>query len=84
MNQFYDIAERSFSPQTTEEARIMIQNQVKAFLQLAEKERAILQVVEEAIVIKRDTSKMGRDTGTLYKQYYARYYILSRRWVSTF
>lgn len=26
-----------FSPQTTEEARIMIQNQVKAFLQLAEK-----------------------------------------------
>ncbi len=25
MNQFYDIAERSFSPQTTEEARIMIQ-----------------------------------------------------------
>lgn len=54
MNQFYDIAERSFSPQTTEEARTMIQNQVKAFLQLAEKERAILQVVEEAIGLSKE------------------------------
>ena len=31
------------------EARDMIQNQVRAFLQLAQEERAILQVVEEAI-----------------------------------
>ncbi|MGF9873225.1 TetR/AcrR family transcriptional regulator [Bacillus tropicus] len=54
MNQFYNIAERSFSPQTTEEARTMIQNQVKAFLQLAEKERAILQVVEEAIGLSKE------------------------------
>lgn len=62
MNQFYNIAERSFSPQTTEEARTMIQNQVKAFLQLAEKERAILQVVEEAIGL----SKEIRQNGTRY------------------
>ena len=63
MNQFYDIAERSFSPQTTEEARIMIQNQVKAFLQLAEKERAILQVVEEAIGLSKRYVKNGTRYG---------------------
>ncbi|MCU5462538.1 TetR/AcrR family transcriptional regulator [Bacillus cereus] len=54
MIQFYDISERSFSPQTKEEARIMIQNQVRAFLQLAEKERAILQVVQEAIGLSKE------------------------------
>ncbi|MED0940546.1 TetR family transcriptional regulator [Bacillus cereus] len=54
MIQFYDIAERSFSPQTKEEARIMIQNQVREFLQLAEKERPILQVVEEAIGLSKE------------------------------
>ncbi|WP_242239611.1 TetR/AcrR family transcriptional regulator [Bacillus cereus group sp. BfR-BA-01309] len=54
MNQFYDIADRSFSPQTKEEARIMIQNQVRAFLQLAKKERAILQVVQEAIGLSKE------------------------------
>ncbi|MGQ7875108.1 TetR/AcrR family transcriptional regulator [Bacillus sp. 1A] len=54
MNQFYDIAERSFSPQTKEAAHKMIQNQVRAFLQLAEKERAILQVVQEAIGLSKE------------------------------
>ena len=54
MNQFYDIAERSFSPQTKEEAHKMIQNQVRAFLQLAKKERAILQVVQEAIGLSKE------------------------------
>ncbi|MDG0962337.1 TetR/AcrR family transcriptional regulator [Bacillus paranthracis] len=54
MNRFYNIAERSFSPQTKKEARIMIQNQVRAFLQLADEERAILQVVEEAIGLSRE------------------------------
>ncbi|HHK5533682.1 TPA: TetR/AcrR family transcriptional regulator [Bacillus mobilis] len=54
MIQFYDIANRSFSPQTKEEARIMIQNQVRAFLQLAENERPILQVVEEAIGLSKE------------------------------
>ena len=62
MNQFYDIAERSFSPQTKEEAHKMIQNQVRAFLQLAKKERAILQVVQEAIGL----SKEIRQNGTRY------------------
>ncbi|MEH7458542.1 TetR family transcriptional regulator [Bacillus pseudomycoides] len=49
MNRFYTIAERSFFPKTKIEAHTMIQNQVRAFLQLAEEERNILQIVEEAI-----------------------------------
>ncbi|PFD42062.1 TetR family transcriptional regulator [Bacillus cereus] len=54
MNRFYDIAERSFTPNTKSEAQHMIQNQVRAFLQLAEEERAILQVVEEAIGLSKE------------------------------
>ena len=57
MNRFYDIAERSFSPQTKLEACDMIQSQVRAFLQLAEEERDILQVVEEAIGLSREISQ---------------------------
>ena len=37
----------------------MIQNQVRAFLQLAEKERAILQVVEEAIGLSKEIRQNG-------------------------
>ncbi|MDR4984434.1 TetR family transcriptional regulator [Bacillus cereus] len=54
MNRFYDIAERSFFPQSKAEAHNLIQNQVRAFLQLAEEERAILQVVEEAIGLSKE------------------------------
>ncbi|PEY97618.1 TetR family transcriptional regulator [Bacillus cereus] len=57
MNRFYDIADRSFSPQTKAEARDMIQNQVRAFLQLAQEERDILQVAEEAIGLSREISQ---------------------------
>ncbi|PES67794.1 TetR family transcriptional regulator [Bacillus cereus] len=57
MNRFYNIADRSFSPQTKAEARDMIQNQVRAFLQLAQEERDILQVVEEAIGLSREISQ---------------------------
>lgn len=49
MNQFYTIAERVFQPITKQEARSMIHQQVHAFLQMAETERQLLQVVEEAI-----------------------------------
>lgn len=49
MNQFYMIAERVFQPITKQEARSMIHQQVHAFLQMAETERQLLQVVEEAI-----------------------------------
>ncbi|WP_002147438.1 TetR/AcrR family transcriptional regulator [Bacillus cereus] len=57
MNRFYDIADRSFSPQTKLEACDMIQSQVRAFLQLAEEERDILQIVEEAIGLSREISQ---------------------------
>ncbi|MES5893888.1 MULTISPECIES: TetR/AcrR family transcriptional regulator [Bacillus cereus group] len=57
MNRFYNIADRSFSPQTKLDACDMIQSQVRAFLQLAEEERDILQVVEEAIGLSREISQ---------------------------
>lgn len=65
MNRFYNIAERSFSPQTKEEVRIMIQNQVRAFLQLADEERAILRVVEEAIGLSREIRQNGMRFGNV-------------------
>lgn len=49
MNRFYQIAERSFFPKTKKEAHGMIQNQVRAFLQLAKEEKNMLQVMKEAI-----------------------------------
>ncbi|WP_377865476.1 TetR/AcrR family transcriptional regulator [Bacillus sp. R86525] len=57
MNRFYNIADRSFSPQTKLDASDMIQSQVRAFLQLAEEERDILQVVEEAIGLSGEISQ---------------------------
>ncbi|MGE6598165.1 TetR/AcrR family transcriptional regulator [Bacillus proteolyticus] len=57
MNRFYNITDRSFSPQTKLDACDMIQSQVRAFLQLAEEERDILQVVEEAIGLSREISQ---------------------------
>ncbi|HEK9098930.1 TetR/AcrR family transcriptional regulator [Bacillus pfraonensis] len=57
MNRFYQIAERSFFPKTKKEAHSMIQNQVRAFLQLADEERNILQVVEEAIGTSKEVRK---------------------------
>ena len=53
MNRFIISLNALFST-NKEEARIMIQNQVRAFLQLADEERAILQVVEEAIGLSRE------------------------------
>lgn len=57
MNRFYNIADRSFSPETKLDACDMIQSQVRAFLQLAEEERDILQVVEEAIGLSGEISQ---------------------------
>ncbi|MDZ5610168.1 TetR/AcrR family transcriptional regulator [Bacillus pseudomycoides] len=61
MNRFYNIAERSFFPKTKTEAHDMIQNQVRAFLQLAEEERNILQVVEEAIGASKEVRQKWND-----------------------
>ena len=43
----------------------MIQNQVRAFLQLADAERAILQVVEEAIGLSREIRQNGMRFGNV-------------------
>ncbi|PFK31161.1 TetR family transcriptional regulator [Bacillus cereus] len=57
MNRFYQIAERSFSPKTKKEAHNMIRNQTRAFLQVTDEERNILQVVEEAIGASKEVRK---------------------------
>ncbi|MGE6376081.1 TetR/AcrR family transcriptional regulator [Peribacillus muralis] len=49
MEQFYEIAETSFFPKSKDEARQIINNQAKAFLIMAEAERNMLQVFEQAI-----------------------------------
>ncbi|RXT14012.1 TetR/AcrR family transcriptional regulator [Ammoniphilus sp. CFH 90114] len=49
MEKFYHVAEFPFQPSTKEDARRMIEDQVFQFLKLAEPERSMLQVFEEAI-----------------------------------
>lgn len=49
MDQFYQVAEQPFEPRTSEEAREQIEQQATAFLQLAEQERELLRIVEQAI-----------------------------------
>ncbi|MGC4378507.1 TetR/AcrR family transcriptional regulator [Fictibacillus sp. Mic-4] len=49
MNKFYGIAELSFEPQTGEEAYQLIEHQVGRFLEMANEERRMMQVIEEAI-----------------------------------
>lgn len=49
MNQFYEVAEIPFKPQTKEEAYENIKKQVRLFLQLALDERDMMKVVKEAI-----------------------------------
>ncbi|MDQ1147382.1 AcrR family transcriptional regulator [Bacillus sp. SORGH_AS 510] len=49
MERFYDIAEISFLPKSKQEAEDIIYNQAKAFLLMAERERDLMQVFEQAI-----------------------------------
>ncbi|WP_050616445.1 TetR/AcrR family transcriptional regulator [Bacillus testis] len=51
MEKFYDIAEVSFSPNTKEEAGYIILSQATAFLKMAETERSMMQLFEQAIGI---------------------------------
>ena len=51
MAEFYKIAETSFFPQTKEEATDIIHKQTNAFLHMAEHERSMMQVFEQAIGI---------------------------------
>ncbi|OIN66756.1 TetR family transcriptional regulator [Exiguobacterium sp. KRL4] len=49
MDRFHQVAEQPFEPGTAEEAREQIEQQATAFLQLAEREREMLRIVEQAI-----------------------------------
>ncbi|WP_041261777.1 MULTISPECIES: TetR/AcrR family transcriptional regulator [Exiguobacterium] len=51
MDRFHQVAEQPFEPGTAEEAQKQIEQQAMAFLQLAEQEREMLRVVEQAIGI---------------------------------
>ena len=51
MDRFHQVAEQPFEPGTAEEAKKQIEQQAMAFLQLAEQEREMLRVVEQAIGI---------------------------------
>jgi AcrR family transcriptional regulator len=56
MEKFYEIAEISFFPKTKEEAEKMIQKQAASFLKMAENEREMMQVFEQAIGISASVS----------------------------
>ncbi|MCK2158219.1 TetR/AcrR family transcriptional regulator [Exiguobacterium sp. 17-1] len=49
MDRFHQVAEQPFEPGTAEEAKKQIEQQATAFLQLAEQEREMLRVVDQAI-----------------------------------
>ncbi|MBX9956156.1 TetR/AcrR family transcriptional regulator [Peribacillus simplex] len=51
MEQFYEIAETSFFPKSKDEAKHIINSQANAFLKMAEAERNMMQVFEQAIGI---------------------------------
>jgi hypothetical protein len=54
MNQFYEVAEMPFKPQTKVEAYENIKKQVRLFLQLALDERDMMNVVKEAIGVSAE------------------------------
>ncbi|OIK13151.1 TetR family transcriptional regulator [Bacillus sp. MUM 116] len=56
MEKFYEIAEVSFFPKTKEEAREIILSQATAFLKMAETERSMMQLFEQAMGISPSIS----------------------------
>ncbi|UFU01349.1 TetR/AcrR family transcriptional regulator [Radiobacillus kanasensis] len=61
MNRFYEVAELPFTPTSSQTAHEMISNQVKLFLSLAMEERAMMQVVKEAIGTSEEVNKKWTD-----------------------
>ncbi|AIM17038.1 TetR/AcrR family transcriptional regulator [Neobacillus sedimentimangrovi] len=57
MGKFYEIAEISFYPKSKEEAEKIIQKQAYSFLKMAETERRMLQIFEQAIGISSAVSE---------------------------
>lgn len=61
MNRFYEIAEMDFQPQTKDEAYVMIEKQAELFLTMAHQERAMMQVIEEAIRLSPDVNQKWKE-----------------------
>ncbi|MFD2682382.1 TetR/AcrR family transcriptional regulator [Bacillus seohaeanensis] len=57
MNQFYEVAELSFTPNTKEEAYTLIKKQVRLFLTLAVDQRNLMKVVKEAIGVSPEVDQ---------------------------
>ncbi|MFC7393758.1 TetR/AcrR family transcriptional regulator [Scopulibacillus cellulosilyticus] len=60
MDRFYVIAELPFKPKTKQEACNLIQKQVRLFLEMANNEQPMMQVIEEAIRISGDVYNKWR------------------------
>ncbi len=61
MNRFYEIAELPFHPKSKQEAYEMIEKQAGLFLEMANKERAMMQVIEEAIRLSEDVNRKWKE-----------------------
>ncbi|MDR6998944.1 TetR/AcrR family transcriptional regulator [Neobacillus niacini] len=61
MEKFYEIAEVSFFPKTKEEAQRIILSQATAFLKMAETERSMMQLFEQAIGISPSISTKWKE-----------------------
>lgn len=61
MDRFYEIAELPFKPQSKQEAYEIIEKQASLFLEMANEERSMMQVFEEAIRLSEDVNRKWKD-----------------------
>lgn len=61
MDRFYEIAELPFKPQSKQEAYDIIEKQAILFLEMANEERSMMQVIEEAIRLSEDVNRKWKD-----------------------
>lgn len=61
MDRFYEIAELPFKPQSKQEAYDIIEKQASLFLEMANEERSMMQVFEEAIRLSDDVNRKWKD-----------------------
>ncbi|WP_312108868.1 TetR/AcrR family transcriptional regulator [Brevibacillus reuszeri] len=61
MKQFYAIAQMTFTPRSKEEASAMIEKQAGLFLEMANQERAMMQVIEEGIRLSEEVNQKWKE-----------------------
>lgn len=61
MNRFYEIAELAFRPKSKKEAYDLIEKQAGLFLEMANEERVMMQVIEEAIRLSEDVNRKWKE-----------------------